>query len=550
MAMKVTELNDVKVYNLTAGKSLPQWMAEAKSQNKSLKYDEDFRRRIDIVQDFEFKVASGRVAVSRDGNYFAATGIYPPEVRIFDAQELGMKHLRGLNAEVVDFMFLSDDYRKLVFLMDDRNVEFHAQYGFHHRLRVPKPSRSIAYDAESCNLLVGGSSNDVVRIDLEVGVFHAPVALQRLEEVNQVIVNPAMPVMTCCGDKGLIESYDLRDPSKALRSLQVVPREESLRPGHSTHGDLVTSCAYSPNGMHLAAGTASGLVRVFDVRSSKPLAERDHMNGFAIKTVAFHPRGSTESSDLLIGSADSKSVKIWEACTGKLTTSVESKSTINQLVFVPDSGMFFTANDSTRVGVYFAPSLGMAPKWCSFLDGITEELEESSKKVVFDDYQFVTSEQLEQLGATDLVGTKFLRPYMHGYFMDHRLYGKLQAAIDPFRYEEYRKEKINQKLEAKRTMRTKVKSTKKVDVNNMLHKRLQLAADEAEQEGASRKRKAAGESAKQILQDDRFSMIFDDPEFAIEERGVGGSKVQPLADMLPATATNKKSASTKRRGKA
>lgn len=38
MALSVTELNDVKVYNLTSGKTLPQWLEQR--QHRSLKKDE------------------------------------------------------------------------------------------------------------------------------------------------------------------------------------------------------------------------------------------------------------------------------------------------------------------------------------------------------------------------------------------------------------------------------------------------------------------------------------------------------------------------------
>lgn len=508
--MQVTELNDVKVYNLTAGKSLPQFIEEAKKTSKSLRYNEEYKKRIDIIQDFEFKVASARVKVSPNGRNIVASGIYGPEVRIFDAFEMGMKCSRGLNCEVVDFLYLSDDWKKMVFLLDDRTVEFHAQYGFHHRLRVPKAGRTVGYDPESCSLLVGGSSNEIVRIDLEVGTFQTPIAMKELEEVHQVAVNPVLPIVTCAGNQGIVESYDLRNTSSRLRSLQAAPMEGD-ETGHAT------CCAYSPTGMHLAVGTSTGLVRVFDIRSSKPLAQRDHMNGFAIRSVSFTTRcGSNKSEDMLVGSCDSKSVKIWEACTAKLAASVENKETINQLEFCPNSGMFFTANDAQRIGVYFAPSLGLAPTWCSFLDSITEELEESTKKTVFDDYQFVTTDELEQLGATELVGTKFLQPYMHGFFMDIRLHGKLKAALDPFRYEDYRKEKIREKVDAKRTMRTKIKDSK-VGVNKDLHENLQKTALQGEGAGASKRRKASAEQAKALLEDPRWHALFEDPEFMVEE---------------------------------
>jgi hypothetical protein len=50
--------------------------------------------------------------------------------------------------------------------------------------------------------------------------------------------------------------------------------------------------------------------------------------------------------------------------------------------------------------LFLAPptqAVGHAPRWCSFLDSLTEELEEA-EPVVYDDYKFVTSSDLDALG--------------------------------------------------------------------------------------------------------------------------------------------------------
>merc|ERR1712060_87661 len=111
-------------------------------------------------------------------------------------------------------------------------------------------------------------------------------------------------------------------------------------------------------------------------------------------------------------------------------------------------------------------------------------------------------------------------------FMDHRLHAKLKAAMDPFAFEEYRKQRVRQKLEAKRTMRTRVRS--QIDVNPQFHTRLQVAAEEGEIEGASKKRKAAAEKAKTLLTDQRFQDLFNDPDFAIDEKGPSAEMPAPL----------------------
>lgn len=517
--MQVTEHNDVRVYNLSAGKNLAAWLDEAAKNKQSLRYNEDYRRRIDLIQDFEFNIASARVRMSPDGEYAVATGTYGPEIRIFETRELGLKHTRGLNAEAVDFLFLSEDYKKLVFLLDDRTIEFHAQYGRHHRMRVPKHGRSLGYDHETCHLFVGGTGTEVTRVDLEAGTFLSPVSLRQLEEVNQLAVNPALPVLTCVGNAGLAESFDVRDPSKPIQSLQVCPE-----------GSRVNCCAYSEDGMHFVAGAETGLSRVYDVRSNKPITQRDMMNGYGVRSVKFH-NAPGDGRRLLVGSCDSKSVKVWDASTAALHVALEHPATINQMELCPNSGLLFLANDQPRMGTYFIPSLGVAPKWCSFLDSMTEELEESVRGSVFSDYQFVTKDQLEQLGAKDLLGTTYLQPYMHGYFMDHRMHARLKAAMEPFAFEEYRRSMVKKRLEEKRPMRRLVK-TFKDEVNPELKKSWQVTAEEGEIEGRSKKVKDKAERAKKILDDDRFRRLFADPDFTVEASGAKGQYGDGVADSM------------------
>ena len=76
--------------------------------------------------------------------------------------------------------------------------------------------------------------------------------------------------------------------------------------------------------------------------------------------------------------------------------------------------MMLMALESERLGAYFTPSLGPAPRWCHFLDNLTEEMEEANDTSVYDDYKFVTKDDLERLSLGSLVGTNILRPYMHG----------------------------------------------------------------------------------------------------------------------------------------
>lgn len=59
-------------------------------------------------------------------------------------------------------------------------------------------------------------------------------------------------------------------------------------------------------GLLIGAGTTTGHVIVYDIRSSKPLIVKDHMNGLPIKDVVFH-----KTMDYVY-SMDSSILKIWD----------------------------------------------------------------------------------------------------------------------------------------------------------------------------------------------------------------------------------------------
>ena len=119
--MQVSTTNDVKIYNLSAGKSLPDWLTERK-RRQLVKNDIEIRKRIELIQDFEMPAVSDCVKISADGQYVLATGIYKPRVRCYDLHNLGLKFERCLDSEVVTFQVLSEDYSKMVFLHCDRWV--------------------------------------------------------------------------------------------------------------------------------------------------------------------------------------------------------------------------------------------------------------------------------------------------------------------------------------------------------------------------------------------------------------------------------------------
>ena len=217
--------------------------------------------------------------------------------------------------------------------------------------------------------------------------------------------------------------------------------------------------------MQLAVGTSGGFVALFDLRSQRPLLTKDHMYGSRIVDVKFHGGGgggggeggggggANAGPQRRVISADTRIIKIWDVNTGENFTSVEPPAgDINDVCVWPGCGLLLAGCDAPKVAAYFVPALGPAPRWCSFLEGLTEELEEGPA-AVYDDYRFVTRSDLGRLGLEHLVGTPALRAYMHGFFMDARLYARAKAELDPFAYETYRAARVAKKLEEERGAR-------------------------------------------------------------------------------------------------
>ena len=52
-------------------------------------------------------------------------------------------------------------------------------------------------------------------------------------------------------------------------------------------------------------------------------------------------------------------------------------------------------------------------------------MEESNDTNIYENFKFVTREELVNLGLTKLIGTTQLKAYMHGYFMNLKLYNEV-----------------------------------------------------------------------------------------------------------------------------
>ncbi|KAK4046537.1 Small ribosomal subunit biogenesis [Microbotryomycetes sp. JL201] len=533
---------------------------------------------IRLIQDFDFPEASNKIKSTRDGQFVMATGTYKPRMKVFDLHELSLKTERVTDSENVDFCILSSDWMKTLHLQADRGLELHTQSSMHHRVRMPKHGRALSYHFPSCDAIVGGEGCDVWRFNLEAGRFMKPFELEGSKNgadggeggvgvgggvdvvtgVNAIDINPAHQLMTFGtsteAGRGTVEMWDPRSRSRAglLRlpyarlfatSSSSAALLQPALPGVDDTGRAglsVTALASKIDGLNLAVGTSTGHVLLYDLRANREYLTKDQGYGLPIKKVEWIENpvvssGEAEAEGGYVASADERVVKIWGKETGTNLVSVNPPMPINDMHVYPSSGLVFLANETSPMTAYYIPQLGPAPKWARFLDNMTEEMENDQEELLYDDYKFVDRQELAALNLDHLIGSNQLKPYMHGFFVDLRLYTKARAIANPFAYAEHRERLIRERLEAEQESR--IRGAKKaasgskmegVKVNKTLAKKVQALQDKAakraagqeDDDGENKRRRKKKDAAEvpSLLKDDRFGELFTNPDYEIDEQ--------------------------------
>lgn len=341
-------------------------------------------------------------------------------------------------------------------------------------------------------------------------------------------------------------TVELWDPRAKGRAGVLLPPTQS---GPDEPRNEITALEFHRSGLSLATGSSNGLIHLYDLRSPIPLLKKDQGYGFPIHTLQFLLPSSTTREQTLepkIMSSDKKIIKIWDPRDGTPWTSVEPAVDINSVAWCKDSGMILTANEGRQQHSFFIPQLGPAPKWCSFLDNLVEEMAEDPNDPsafnagqagsVYDNFKFLTLPQLKTLSLDHLVGkTNLLRPYMHGYFVAQRLYDEARLITNPYIWEEERAKRVKDKIDKERESRIRGKKKAAVKVNKKLAERLMEMEEKNERKKAKRVLEQGGDEPMEdadaapateptekapsfnVLGDSRFAKLFEDEDFAIDE---------------------------------
>lgn len=489
---------------------------------------------------------------------------------------------------------LSDDWTKSLHLQSDRSLQLHAQGGTHATVRLPRFGRALGYHFPSADALVGAVGNEVYRLNLDQGRYLAPFQLgsrgNKVFGCNAVDVNPAHGLVSLGTEgSGVVELWDprMRTQAGALSATTPTVMDAALMaarrqlPGvyDGVDGDAdeeavsrasqslaITALASAEDGLNLAAGTSTGHVLLYDLRMARPYMTKDQGFGLPVHSLSWPgdnasmaaagnagagSRTRSEAEDKVL-SADAKVVKIWDQHSGENLVSIAPPGPLTNLNHVhhyPGTGLIFAAVEGTQMDAWYVPALGPAPRWCSFLDNLTDEMDGTEGTGTggvanaYEDFKFVDQNELERLELTHLVGTSLLRPYMHGYFISLGLYEKARLIAHPTAYAEARQRAIEARLarEAESRVRSnaeKPKIGKNVRVNRELAEKLATKraprAGSDEEEEASTPAADAGPSG--LLHDPRFQELFTNPEFQVDENSREFALLNPSAALKPKPA--------------
>jgi ribosome biogenesis protein ENP2 len=287
---------------------------------------------------------------------------------------------------------------------------------------------------------------------------------------------------------------------------------------------------------------------LYDLRSPRPFAVKDQGYAEPIKKVNWLIGSDGRTGK--IASSDSKVIKVWEKDDHLANLfSLQPHAPLLDLCPLPGSGILLAALDSPQMSAYYIPELGPAPRWASFLDGVTEELEDdvtgagvqAGAKGAYRDYKFIDRSELETLGLSHLIGTPTLKPYMHGYFLSLKLYSTARLIANPQSYEEHRERVLEDKVAKQQESRIRARKVQP-KVNKALAERVRKQEereeakekrrrekkgivlddpaeldDDEQDEGRQEDERPGGKKATNILQDPRFKELWENPDFEVDE---------------------------------
>ena len=496
-----------KVYTLSAYQTLPEFIEDALKNNQSLKKNVNFQNRLEILQGFQFSSHSNQIRLTINKRYLGVSGMYPPDLLVYDLDELAIKFVRRIDSEIRDFIWLTEDYKKLAILRSDKVLEFHDQGGLFFKFGIPFNGTKLLYNKNDAILYIATTDHLILRIDLSEGKF-----LKSLETVGydvRCIAYHKLSKKLIAGTvTGTIEIFDNNnlDPVNIFNHAEKENYDNSLK---------FLTCDCSEKSSQIAFGTNLGKVYVFNVNDiSTPLFIKDHKIISPITDVRFSESFSDIGEHEIIISSDINNIKVYQYNgTPNLDNivSIPSIASINAVLHFPRSGMIFSCLNTQKMALFYVPTIGIAPIWIPFVDCVVDEIDSSVNKRIYSDFVFITHRDIRNLGFSLVDVQKNVIPYHHGFLINKNKHQELlmQANIID------EKEIIDEFIENRRKKEIKL-DPYNISINknneNLPSKQeipAQLKAFIDTPVSHTKKIKKQKQAAVSVAKDTRFNELFD-----------------------------------------
>ena len=418
-AVRIYDLCDEprKPGHLGAGSRAP---ARTRTAEPSAMVDDP--SRLLLLHSFRFPSYASHIKFSPDGTFLAGSGGYPPTLRFWDLTELGLKHEHGLNQAVLQFQFLSRGPTHLAVLHTQRRLSFYVRFAHFERIILPRPGRDMTFAPETALLYLVTDQPELLALDLDAGQFVSVMGTLGTTSAGEPTClgrAPAHGLLALGTDDGHVVCVDPRS-SKCAGAVSV---GSDLAGAVSPAGQSVTCVRFEPRrSWQLACGTASGHTLLYDLRLARPILGREPTDAQSpVTDLRFHG-----DSDCLLISASGHTIRILgtAGASSAATTAVETPARVQDLAVQPGSGLVLAALDRPALAAYYLPALGPAPGWAPHLEAAIEPFERDPglrADLIADNHRFMSLPELGRCGLTDLVGTRYALPHMHGFLVHRRL---------------------------------------------------------------------------------------------------------------------------------
>jgi Tol biopolymer transport system component len=275
-----------------------------------------------------------------------ATGSLDNTVRLWDRRTgLTTGQLVG-HAEAVTAVAFSPDGKRLVSASLDNSLRLWDLAGRRELLRFEGHAdgvTSVACSPDGRQLLSGGLDGTLRLWDAASGQELA-VLEQGAEVIWTVAFSPDGRHALSAGGGRSAE-----DPTRGsdfdLKLWDLAARREVRR--FTGHAAAVRGVAFSPDGKHVASGSADRSVRLWDLATGR---EERRCDGHAdwVRGVAFAPDGQT-----LASASDDETARLWRTSDGtQVACYQEHDWSVTSVVFTPDGSSLVTASDDMMAQVH------------------------------------------------------------------------------------------------------------------------------------------------------------------------------------------------------